>query len=122
MTNDKNTINELVIDDDDPTAELETLSLKDPLPEINSNQSEVAAKTHGFQNIIETGSYESVSELKSELEARSETINRLQFDLEQLDYRRPGHLSKSVLRRRRGQRQRRPLRLPILRFNSSRRY
>jgi len=84
MANDKNTINELVIDDDDPTAELETLSLKDPLPDISSDQSEVAAKTHGFQDDVETGSYESVSELKSELEARSESINRLQFDLEQL--------------------------------------
>ena len=84
MANDKNTINELVIDDDDPTAELETLSLSDPLPEISSDQSEVAAKTHGFQDNIETGSYESVSELESQLEARSETINRLQFDLEQL--------------------------------------
>ena len=84
MTNDKNTINELVIDDDDPTAELETLSLKDALPEFSSDQSEVAAKTHGFQDDIETGSYATVDELKSELEARSATINRLQFDLEQL--------------------------------------
>lgn len=84
MANDKNKINELVIDDDDPTAELEVLSPKNVLPDASSDQSEVAAKTHGFQDDIETGSYAAVSELKSELEARSETINRLQFDLEQL--------------------------------------
>ena len=84
MANDKSKINELVIDDDDPTAELEVLSPKDVLPEDSSDQSEVAAKTHGFQDDIETGSHSAVSELKSELEARSETINRLQFDLEQL--------------------------------------
>ena len=84
MANDKNKINELVIDDDDPTVELEVLSPKDVLPDASSDQLEVAAKTHGFQDDIETGSYAAVSELKSELEARSETINRLQFDLEQL--------------------------------------
>jgi len=84
MANDKNQIDELVIDDDDPTAELEALSPKDVLPDASNDQSEVAAKTHGFQDDIETGSYAAVSELKSELEARSETINRLQFDLEQL--------------------------------------
>jgi DNA repair exonuclease SbcCD ATPase subunit len=84
MANDKNNINELVIKDDDPTAELETLSLKQLLPETSSDQSEVAARTHGFQKEANTGSSAAITKLKSELEARSETIDRLQFDIEQL--------------------------------------
>ncbi|MDH3274368.1 MAG: FHA domain-containing protein [Gammaproteobacteria bacterium] len=84
MANDKNNINELVINDDDPTAELETLSLKKVLPETSSSQSEVAAKTHGFQKEADTDDSAAISALKYELAARSETIDRLQFDIEQL--------------------------------------
>ena len=84
MANDKNNINELVINDDDPTAELETLSLKQLLPETSSDQSEVAAQTHGFQKEADTDSSAAITKLKSELEARSETIDRLQFDKQQL--------------------------------------
>jgi chromosome segregation ATPase len=84
MANDKNNINELVINDDDPTAELKTVSLKQLLPETSSGQSEVAAQTHGFQKEAGTDSNAAVTKLESELEARSETIDRLQFDIEQL--------------------------------------
>ena len=84
MANDKNNINELVINDDDPTAELETLSLERVLPEFGSSQSEVSAKTHGFQKETSTDRSAAITALKSELEARSETIDRLQFDMEQL--------------------------------------
>jgi len=84
MANDKNNINELVINDDDPTAELETLSLEQVLPEFGSSQSEVAAKTHGFQKETNADRSAAITALKSELAARSETIDRLQFDIEQL--------------------------------------
>ena len=84
MANDKNNINELVINDDDPTAELETLSLKQLLPQTSSDQSEVAARTHGFQKEADTDGSAAITKLKSELEARSETIDRQQFDIEQL--------------------------------------
>jgi len=84
MANDKNNINELVINDDDPTAELETLSLKQVLPETDSDQSEIAAKTHGFEKEADTGSDAAITELRSELQVRSETIDRLQFKIEQL--------------------------------------
>jgi predicted RNase H-like nuclease (RuvC/YqgF family) len=84
MANDKNNINELVIDDDDPTAELEALALNPLLPEISSEQSEAAAKTHGFQKDVDIIEDEAVTELKSELELREKTIDRLRFDLEQL--------------------------------------
>jgi chromosome segregation ATPase len=84
MANDKSKINELVINDDDPTAELEALSLKQVSPETGSDQSEVAAKTHGFQKEANTDSSAAITKLKSELEARSKTIDRLQFDIEQL--------------------------------------
>ncbi len=84
MANDKNNINELVINDDDPTAELETLSLKQVLPDASSDQSEVSAKTHGFQKNTDADSSTAVANLKSELEARSKTIDQLQFEIEQL--------------------------------------
>jgi len=84
MANDKKNINELVIDDDDPTAELETLALKQLLPEADGDQLEVAAKTHGFRNEANTNNSAEIGELESELEARSETIGRLQFEMEQL--------------------------------------
>ena len=84
MANDKNNINELVINDDDSTAELETLSLKQVSPETSGSQSEVAAKTHGIPKKSSTDSNAAITKLKSELEARSETIDRLQFDIEQL--------------------------------------
>ena len=79
MANDKNNINELVINDDDPTAELETLSLEQVLPEFGSSQSEVAAKTHGFQKETNADRSAAITALKSELAARSETIDRLQI-------------------------------------------
>jgi chromosome segregation ATPase len=84
MANEKNNINELVIDDDDPTVELETLALKQLSPESGSDQSEVAAKTHGFQKEADTYSIATITELESELAARSEANDRMRFDIEQL--------------------------------------
>jgi len=67
MANDKNTINELVADDDDTTAELEML-----------------AATYDFVGRKREATAPSITELESDLKNRSETIDRLQFDIEQL--------------------------------------
>ena len=67
MTNENKNINELVIDDDDPTAELETL-----------------ADTFGFEPEPEPEADLSIIELQSDLQSRAETIDRLQYDIEQL--------------------------------------
>ena len=67
MANDKKNTNELVADDNDPTAELESL-----------------ADTFDFVGQQAAKKEVSVSELESDLRNRSETIDRLQFDMEQL--------------------------------------
>lgn len=67
MANDKNIINELVTDDDDSTAELEMLA--DTLDFVGNKRKRVDP---------------SITELESDLRHRTETIDRLQFDIEQL--------------------------------------
>lgn len=67
MANDKNNINELVAGDDDPTVELEML-----------------ADTYDFIGKKSEEADPSITELKSDLQSRSETIDHLQFDIEQL--------------------------------------
>ncbi len=75
MANNKNKIKELVSDDDDPTAELEALAVDaDELLEAD-------ASTFNFEDEQESVA---ISELRSDLRHRSETISRLQFDIEQL--------------------------------------
>ncbi len=78
MANNKNKIKELVPDDDDPTAELEALSFEDDAP-IESD-----ANTFNIAPDDETAESPAISELRSDLRVRSETISRLQFDIEQL--------------------------------------
>lgn len=63
MANDKKNIKELVSEDDDPTAEFELLGHTHEWPENPAEPS--------------------IKELKSDLQSSSETINRLQFDIEQ---------------------------------------
>jgi len=86
MTNENKKINELVSDDDDPTAELEALTIRQDFPRPGkSASSESDLSTHGFKDseaIPADGM--SITELKSDLQVRSETIERLQFDIEQL--------------------------------------
>ena len=83
MANDKNNINELVSEEDDPTAELETLALKHVSAKRgDSDSSESAANTFGYAD--DEDSDASIPELRSDLKERSETISRLQFDIEQL--------------------------------------
>ena len=85
MANDKKNINELVTDDDDPTAELEALALESALAKQGKHDlSEVAADTHDYDDPRKTNRNVSIAELKSDLKTRSETINRLQYDIEQL--------------------------------------
>ncbi len=67
MANDKNNMNELVAEDDDATEELEMLA--DTYDFVGRKRNEVAP---------------SITELESVLKDRSETIDRLQFDIEQL--------------------------------------
>lgn len=78
--NNKENVNELV-NDDDPTAELEALVL--PVLSVDTSL-EATAGTAGFdkQTVIVEQSELAILGLKSELISRSETIDRLQFDLE----------------------------------------
>jgi chromosome segregation ATPase len=81
MANDNNNINELVADDDDPTVEL-------AIPSFARDEFGAEADAKTF-DVEETGSIErspgvSVSELQSDLRSRKKTINRLQYDIEQL--------------------------------------
>ena len=82
MANENKNINELV-SDDDPTSELEAITWKREaksagVPIIG----ETEAKTFDAETL--TPGSDSIAELQSDLESRSATIERLQFDLEQL--------------------------------------
>ena len=82
MANDNNNINELVINDDDPTAELEVLTPSTALAEV---ETEAAAKTAGFSNGAEENRRRAtLAELELDLQSRSETVDRLQYDIAQL--------------------------------------
>ena len=83
MANDKKNANRLVTDDDDPTAELEALVL--PTSRAGDDL-EAAASTAGFteRTTEKKAGGESVAALKNDLLSRSETIDRLQFDMEVL--------------------------------------
>lgn len=78
MANDNNNINELVADDD-PTVELEVGRFDDEITEAD-------ARTFDARNDIDAddASGVTVSELKSDLLSRKETIDQLQFDIQQL--------------------------------------
>lgn len=86
MANEKNKINELVSDDDDPTAELEALSEHNIQSADAEFERESDANTYGFGKTGDRASArsQSIPELKSDLEARTKTIGRLQYDIEQL--------------------------------------
>lgn len=85
MANDKKNINELVTDDDDPTAELEVLAPATQLAnDIADDLSEAAADTFDYVDEEAARTDVSVTTMQSDLRTRSETIDRLQFDIEQL--------------------------------------
>lgn len=83
MANDKNNINELVTDDDDPTVELEAIVLH---PSDQAAELEAAASTAGFSDAVDVDDIGAadVLALQVDLQSRAETINHLQFDLAQL--------------------------------------
>lgn len=78
MANDNNNINELVVDDD-PTVELE-------LPIFRNSGPESDFKTFDAnEHKDKSRSTATVTELTAELQSRQETIDRLQFDMQQLE-------------------------------------
>jgi hypothetical protein len=84
MANDKKNTNELVTDDD-PTAELEVLTVKQVTPiREEQNLSESAADTYDHIHANGADLAVEIDELKSDLKQRSDTINQLQYDNEQL--------------------------------------
>lgn len=83
MTNENKNINELVPDDDDdPTAELEILSFQEF--DLADVEPESESHTYGLGTDDDSSSGHSIPELRSDLEKRTETIGRLQYDIEQL--------------------------------------
>jgi len=82
MANENNKINELV-DDDDPTSELEALTWRrDTDGHVMVATVEADASTYEVEDAREEAA--SVAEMRSDLAERSRKIERLQFDLEQL--------------------------------------
>lgn len=78
MANENKNINELV-DDDDPTVELEVASFPEAISEADERTYDAAEDDNaGLPDGV------SVSELKSDLLKRKETINKLQYDIQQL--------------------------------------
>lgn len=87
MANDNNKMNKLVsTSDDDPTAELEIPACFPEEAEIIDHELEADASTYEFEQADDQTERDeqSVAALKSGLKSRTERINRLQFDIEQL--------------------------------------
>ncbi|MDH3351326.1 MAG: hypothetical protein OEM51_07240, partial [Gammaproteobacteria bacterium] len=85
MANKNKNTNELVTDDDDPTAELEALVPGSSAADCDAdNESEAAAGTHDCLVPGKARQGVSIPELESDLKSRSETISRLQYDIVQL--------------------------------------
>lgn len=85
MANKNKKINELV-SDDDPTEELEVLSfVQEDLADADVER-ETEANTYGFATREDAASApgQSIPELQADLQTRTRTIGRLQFDIEQL--------------------------------------
>ena len=86
MANEKKKINELVADDEDPTAELEAVTFDADGLFGHDLERESDADTFGFGSAGDDSKKhdETVSELRADLDSRAQTISRLQFDVEQL--------------------------------------
>ncbi|MBT8090207.1 MAG: FHA domain-containing protein [Gammaproteobacteria bacterium] len=83
MANENKNINELVSNDDDPTSELEVLNFQ--RFDVDDVELESDSNTYGFGNNDDASSSgQSIPELRSDLERRTQTIGRLQYDIEQL--------------------------------------
>ena len=87
MANENKNTNELVSEDDDPTSELEALTWRHAAPSAHAeNSAESEANTFNFeqQHADDDEADQAIEKLRSDLALRSETIDRLQFDIEQL--------------------------------------
>jgi len=87
MANDNKNIKELVSDDEDQTAELETPTWQDSYLEANSEDTiESDAITFDAERYapLSQDANSEVEVLKTDLRSRVETIDRLQFDVERL--------------------------------------
>ena len=86
MASENKNIKELVSDDEDPTAELEILSLPDDASEESDEQRESDSHTYGLgdRKSVESELGQSIPELQSDLESRTKTIGKLQYDIQQL--------------------------------------
>lgn len=84
MANDNNKNNSLTTDhDNDPTSELESLNLANRADADFQGATESDEDTFDFDR-LEGLSDKSIADLKSDIRTRNESINRLQFDIEQL--------------------------------------
>lgn len=86
MATDNKTINGSVDIDDDPTSELEAVTYRPDEPFGEKFERESDADTFDFSEMAQrTGDGdETVAELRSDLQSRARTIQRLQYDIEQL--------------------------------------
>ena len=86
MANENKNTNELVSDDDDPTSELETLTVRQGLRSARKSRVlESEENTFDFSDLNEAtkGDPDNI-EQQAELKSRAEAIDRLQYDFEQL--------------------------------------
>jgi DNA repair exonuclease SbcCD ATPase subunit len=93
MANDNNNLKELVSDDQDRTAELESPTLRDPAAEAGTEQavgSEVGVADFDPYVAPIRNRDAVIRDLKADLRVKTETIDRLQFDVERLRSRRIG--------------------------------
>ena len=88
MANENKKTKELVDDDDSPTSELEALTDRQFLHfggSADDDEAEADAKTFDIADLAgEVADGDSLSALKADLRERSETIERLQYDIAQL--------------------------------------
>ena len=103
MANDNKKINKLVTEqDDDPTAELELLSVAACAESEDMQQAEAESDANTFDfdklNSEIDDADETIASLKSELKSRAKNISKLEFDIEHLRSRSSG-LKKEVTKR-----------------------
>ena len=84
MANENKKINELVAEDDDPTAELEVLNIPDFADAAGDDESEAHTDRRADDDDSASTRDKSIPELQSDLNTRTKTIGRLQHDIEQL--------------------------------------
>jgi chromosome segregation ATPase len=84
MANENKKINELVAEDDDPTAELEVLNIPQSADAAGDDESEADTNVRADDDDSASKRDKSIPELQSDLNTRTKTIGRLQHDIEQL--------------------------------------